>query len=81
MEDLAVIYVGECSAYVFLQEFYNFWSYIQVFQWEEGLVTSLLFFIIGQLFLKGLQGRKEVRKRKEILSWSHFLFGVDVLQL
>ena len=40
-----------------------------------------IFFSIGQLFLKGLQGRKEVRKRKEILPWIHFLFGVDVLQL
>lgn len=40
-----------------------------------------VFFILGQLFLKGLQGRKEVRKRKEILPWIHFLFGVDVLQL
>jgi len=27
-EDLALIYVIECSAYVFLLEFYSFWSYI-----------------------------------------------------
>jgi len=28
LEDLAVIYVRECSACVFLLEFYSFWSYI-----------------------------------------------------
>ena len=28
IEDLAVIYGRECSAYVFLWEFYSFWSYI-----------------------------------------------------
>ena len=28
-EDLAVIYVKECSACVFLQEFYSFWSYMK----------------------------------------------------
>ena len=28
IEDLALIYVIECSAYVFLLEFYSFWSYI-----------------------------------------------------
>ena len=30
-EDLAVIYVRECFACAFLQEFYSFWSYIQIF--------------------------------------------------
>ena len=30
IEDLAVIYVTEYS-YVFIQEFYSFWSYIQIF--------------------------------------------------
>ena len=30
IEDLAVIYVRRCSAYVFLWEFYGFWSYIYV---------------------------------------------------
>ena len=29
--DLALIYVIECSAYVFLYEFCSFWSYIEVF--------------------------------------------------
>ena len=28
IEDLALIYVIECSAYVLLEEFYSFWSYI-----------------------------------------------------
>ena len=28
IEDLVVIYVKECSAYVFLKEFYSFWTYI-----------------------------------------------------
>ena len=28
IEDLALIYVIECSAYVFLEEFYSFWSCI-----------------------------------------------------
>ena len=28
IEDLAVMYIKECSAYVFLLEFYIFWSYI-----------------------------------------------------
>ena len=28
IEDLALIYVMECSAYVFLYEFYSFWFYI-----------------------------------------------------
>ena len=28
IEDLALIYVIECSAYVILSEFYSFWSYI-----------------------------------------------------
>ena len=28
IENLALIYVIECSTYVFLQEFYSFWSYI-----------------------------------------------------
>ena len=27
IEDVAVVYVGECFAYVFLLEFYSFWSY------------------------------------------------------
>ena len=31
IEDPAVMYVRECFAYVLLQEFYSFWSYIQVF--------------------------------------------------
>ena len=26
-----MIYVGECFAYVLLQEFYSFWSYVQIF--------------------------------------------------
>ena len=26
IEDLTVIYIGECSAHIFLQEFYSFWS-------------------------------------------------------
>ena len=29
IEDLAVIYVIECFAFVFLSEFYGFWSYIK----------------------------------------------------
>ena len=28
IEDLALIYVIGCPAYVFLQEFYSFWSYV-----------------------------------------------------
>ena len=28
IEDPAVIYVEECFAYVLLEEFYSFWSYI-----------------------------------------------------
>ena len=28
IEDPAVVYVGECFAYVFIEEFYSFWSYI-----------------------------------------------------
>lgn len=36
----------------------------------------------GQLFLKTLQGRKDVtKKKKRFYLWIHFLFGVDVLQL
>ena len=31
MEDPAVMYVRECFAYVPLQEFYSFWSYVQIF--------------------------------------------------
>jgi len=31
IEDLDVIYVRECSPYVFLKEFYSFWSYISFF--------------------------------------------------
>ena len=31
IEDPAVIYMREYFAYVFLQEFYSFWSYIQIF--------------------------------------------------
>ena len=30
IEDLALTYVIECSAYVFLSEFYNFWSNISI---------------------------------------------------
>ena len=30
-EDVAVVYVRECLAYVFLQEFDSVWSYVQVF--------------------------------------------------
>ena len=31
IEDLAVIYVRGCFAYVLLQEFNSFWSYVQIF--------------------------------------------------
>ena len=31
IEDPAAVYVGECFAYVLLQEFYSFWSQIQIF--------------------------------------------------
>ena len=31
IEDPAVIYVRKCFAYVLLQEFYSFWSYVQMF--------------------------------------------------
>ena len=30
-EDTAVIYVRECFAYIFLQQFYSFWFYTQIF--------------------------------------------------
>ena len=35
-ESLAVIYVGECFAYVFLWEFYSFWPYVQIFNPSFG---------------------------------------------
>ena len=31
IEDLAMVYVTQCSAYVSFLEFYSFWFYIQVF--------------------------------------------------
>ena len=31
MEDAAVIYVEESFVYVFLQEIYSFWPYVQIF--------------------------------------------------
>lgn len=45
---------------------------------------SILFSISsfnGQLFLKTLQGRKDVTKKKKILPRIHFVSGVDVFQL
>ena len=30
-KDLAVIYIRECPAYVFLKDFYSIWTYVEVF--------------------------------------------------
>jgi len=43
MEDLAVIYVIECYAYVFLEEFYSFWSYQNKFKSLTHFVFNFVY--------------------------------------